>query len=165
MAPLSPKLMQQRVNRAIDHFGRSVKMTPLPRSEAEFGSTVMRWFRDNIRRGSWFALVALAINIGLSFGHIHAIDGKGLQHRLASQIAAIAPSDDAQTPGSHDSDPADLLCPICVATSAIAHALNSAPPALPLALAEAPIDLTIEHVFGLPQWSRSAFYARGPPIS
>src|SRR4029077_8320981 len=100
----------------------------------------MRWFRDHIRRGSWFALLALAINLGLSFGHIHAIDGKGLGHRLASQIAAIASSDDGQTPGTHDSDQVDLLCPICVAASAIAHAFSSAPPALPLALAEAPID-------------------------
>jgi hypothetical protein len=125
----------------------------------------MRWFRDHIRRGSWLALVALAINLGLSFGHIHAIDGKGLQHRLASQIAAIAASDDGQTPGTHDGDPADLLCPICVAAGAIAHALSSAPPALPLALAEARIDQTIEHDFGLPQWPRSAFYSRGPPIS
>jgi hypothetical protein len=125
----------------------------------------MRWFRDNIRRGTWFALVALAINISLSFGHIHAIDGKGLQHRLASQIAAIASSDDGQAPGTHDGDPTDLLCPICMAAGAIGHALASAPPALPLVVAEAPIDLTIKHDFGLPQRTRSAFYSRGPPIS
>jgi hypothetical protein len=125
----------------------------------------MRWFRDHIRRGSWLALLALTINLGLSFGHIHSIDGKGLQHRLASQIAAIAPSDDGQRPGHHDGDPADLLCPICMAAGAIAHALSSAPPSLPLALAEAPIDLTIEPVLAVPQSPRAAFYSRGPPIS
>jgi hypothetical protein len=125
----------------------------------------MRWFRDHIGRGSWLALVALAINIGLSFGHVHAIAGKGLQHRLAWQIATIAPSDDGQAPGTHDGDQLDLLCPICMAASAIGHALSSAPPALPLALAEARIDQTIEHGFGLPQRLRSAFYSRGPPIS
>jgi Protein of unknown function (DUF2946) len=125
----------------------------------------MRWFRDHIRRGSWLALLAFAINLGLSFGHFHAIDGRGLQYRYASQIATIAPSDDGQSPGHHDGDPADLLCPICTAASAIAHALSSAPPALPLALAEAPTDLTIEPVFGLPQWPRAAFHSRGPPIS
>jgi hypothetical protein len=36
---------------------------------------------------------------------------------------------------------------------------------LPLALAEAPIDQTIEHVIGLPQRPRSGFQSRGPPIS
>jgi len=125
----------------------------------------MRWFRDHIRRGSWLALLALAINLGLSFGHIHALDGKGIQHRLASQIAAIAASDGGQSRGHHDSDPADLLCPICMATRAVGHALASAPPALPLALAESPINLTIAPVLAVPQSPRAAFYSRGPPIS
>jgi len=124
----------------------------------------MRWFRDHIRRGSWFALVALAINLGLSFAHIHAIGGKDFGHRFAS-IAAIASPDDGQTPGHHDGDPADLLCPVCMAAGAIGHALASAPPALPLALAESPIDLTIEHDLAVPQPPRAAFQSRGPPVS
>jgi hypothetical protein len=151
--------------RTIDRLGEPARMAELAKSDEKLARPVMRWFRDHIRRGSWLALLALAINLGLSFGHIHAIDGKGFQHRLASQIATIAPSDDGQTPGHHDGDPADLLCPICMAAGAIAHALNSAPPALPLALAEAPIDQTIEHEPGLPQRPRAAFYSRGPPIS
>ena len=124
----------------------------------------MRWFRDHIRRGSWFALIALAINLGLSFGHIHAIDGKGFGHRFAS-IAAIASPDDGQTPGHHEGDQADLLCPICMAASAVGHALASAQPALPLALAELAIDPTIEQDFAVPQPPRAAFQSRGPPVS
>jgi hypothetical protein len=124
----------------------------------------MGWFRDHIRRGSWFALVALAINLGLSFGHIHAIGGKDFGHRFSS-IAAIASPDDPQTPGHHDGDPADLLCPICVAVSAVGHALASAPPALPLAIAEAPLGLTIEPAVAIPQPPRAAFHSRGPPVS
>ena len=100
----------------------------------------MGWFRDHMRRGSWFALVALAINLGLSFGHIHAIDRRGFGHPSASQIVAIASPNDAQTPGHHEGDQFDLLCPICIAASAVGHALASAPPALPLALAESQID-------------------------
>jgi hypothetical protein len=125
----------------------------------------MRWFRDHIRRGSWLALVALAINIGLSFGHIHAIDGKGLQHRSASQITAVVSPDDRQTPGHHDGDQVDLLCPICMAAGAIGQALSSGPPALPLAPAWSAIDLTIEPVLAVPQSPRAAFHSRGPPIS
>jgi Protein of unknown function (DUF2946) len=120
----------------------------------------MHWFRDHIRRGSWFALLALAINLGLSFGHVHAVD-----NRFAAEIAALTAPDDGRTQGHHDGDQTDLLCPICMAASAVGHALASAPPALPLALAETPIDLTIEHVFALPQQARAAFYSRGPPIS
>jgi hypothetical protein len=125
----------------------------------------MRWFRNHIRRGSWLALVALAINIGLSFGHIHAIDGRSLQHRSASQIAAVDSPDDGQRPGHHDGDAVDLFCPICMAAGAIGHALSAAPPALPLAPAWSLIDLTIEPVLAVPQSSRAAFQSRGPPIS
>jgi hypothetical protein len=117
----------------------------------------MRWFRDHIRHGSWFALIALAINLGLSFGHIHA--------SYASQIAAVASPDNGQPQGRHDGDPADLLCPICMAASAVGHALASAQPALPLAFAESPIALTIEPAMAVPQPPRAAFYSRGPPIS
>ena len=125
----------------------------------------MGWFRDHIRRGSWFALVALAINLGLSFGHIHAIDHRGFGHPSASQIVAIASPDDGQTPGHHEGDQSDLLCLICMAASAVGHALASAPPALPLALAESQIDLTIERADTVPQSPRAGFQSRGPPIS
>jgi hypothetical protein len=125
----------------------------------------MRWFRDHIRRGSWLALVALTINIGLSFGHIHAMDGRGLHHRSASQIAAVVSPDDGQTPGHHDGDQVDLLCPICMAAGTIGHGLSSAPPALPLARSWSSIDLTIEPVLAVPQSPRAAFHSRGPPIS
>ena len=120
----------------------------------------MRWFRDHIRRSSWLALLALAINFGLSFGHVHAVD-----NRFATGIAALASPDNEQSPAHHDGDQADLLCPICMAASAIGHALASAPPALSVALAETPIDLTIENVFAILQPPRAAFHSRGPPIS
>jgi hypothetical protein len=125
----------------------------------------MGWFRDHIRRGSWFALVALAINLGLSFGHIHAIDHRGFAHPSASQIIAIASPDDGQSQGHRDGDGVDLLCPICMAAGAVGHALASAPPALRLAFTESQIDLTIEPADTVPQSPRAAFQSRGPPVS
>jgi Protein of unknown function (DUF2946) len=134
------------------------KLPPL-----DLDPTVMRWFRDHIRRGSWFALIALAINLGLSFGHVHAIEGNGFGDRSASQIAAIDSPDDGK--GDQHGGPADLLCPICMVAGAMHHALASAPPALPLTFAESRIDLRIEPDFAVPLWPRAAFYSRGPPIS
>ena len=32
----------------------------------------MKWFRSNIKHGSRLALLALALQFGLSFGHFHA---------------------------------------------------------------------------------------------
>ena len=40
----------------------------------------MRWIRDHARQGSWLALFALVLNLGLSFGHIHAIDAKRVDY-------------------------------------------------------------------------------------
>jgi hypothetical protein len=125
----------------------------------------MRWFRDHIRRGSLLALVALAINFGLSFGHVHATDAKRSGHLFQSQIAAVASPDQGQAPGGDESDRADLLCPICTAAGAIAHALNSAPPALPIVLALSSVDVTVEPDLAVPQPPRAAFQSRGPPIS
>ncbi|HLJ00959.1 MAG TPA: DUF2946 family protein [Bradyrhizobium sp.] len=122
----------------------------------------MNWFRDHIRRSSWLALIALAINLGLSFGHLHAHDGAGLRS-LSS--AAIAASDEQGTKGHQDGDQADLFCPICMAAGAIGHALTSAPPVLPILFAQSAIDPTCEDVVSIPQPPRAAFYSRGPPTS
>src|SRR5579872_1013880 len=124
----------------------------------------MRWFRNHIGRGSWLALFALVINLGLSFGHVHAIDGRFGQ-LSASRMASVATPDNSGTQGDHDRDQADLLCPICMAAGAIGHALAAPPPALPLALLESPVDLTIEPDLAAPQPRRAAFHSRGPPIS
>ncbi|SRR6266436_6090651 len=125
----------------------------------------MRWFRDHIRRGSWLALIALAVNLGLSFGHIHAIDGKRAGHRLASLVATVASTDGGQTQGRHDDSQADDLCPICMAATAIGNVVASTPPALPQQFAEASIDHTIGSDLAVPKPPRAAFQSRGPPIS
>src|SRR5947209_18923155 len=42
---------------------------PDPSLKAHVG---MKWFRSNVRHGSRLALLALAIQVLLSFGHLHA---------------------------------------------------------------------------------------------
>jgi hypothetical protein len=123
----------------------------------------MRWFRDNIRHGSWLALIALAINLGLSFGHVHAINGR--LSRPGSLVASIASPDRSQTPGHSDDGKADYLCPICMAATAMASALTSAPPVVQVEFADASIDRTIDPVFAVVEPPPAAFQSRGPPIS
>jgi hypothetical protein len=120
----------------------------------------MRWFRDNLRHGSWLALIALAINIALSFGHVHAIGGHRSEHGLI-----VASTDSHQTPGHSDDGKADDLCPICIAAASIGTALAPTPPALPVEFAEAAIDHAIERAVAIPPAPRAAFQSRGPPIS
>jgi hypothetical protein len=125
----------------------------------------MRWFRDILRQGSWLALIALAINLGLSFGHFHAIDGKASGRGIAAVAASIASPNDGQKQGNPDDGHADYLCPICMAATAMASAVASTPPALPLEFANVTIDRTIVSVLVLVEPPRGAFQPRGPPIS
>ena len=125
----------------------------------------MRWFRDSIRQGAWLALIALAINLGLSFGHFHAIDGRVSGRGIAVVAAAIASPDDGQGQGNSDDSHADYLCPICMSATAMANALTSTPPSLSLDLANVTINRTIEPALVLVELPRAAFQSRGPPIS
>ena len=125
----------------------------------------MRWFRDNGRQGSWLALIALAINVALSFGHFHAFDGKVVNGGLIAKVASIATSDDGAKPGHPNDDHADVLCPICVAAAAMAQALASVPPALAVEFAVAAADRTIAPDITLIQPPRAAFQSRGPPLT
>jgi hypothetical protein len=125
----------------------------------------MRWFRDKIRQGTWLALIALAINLGLSFGHVHAIDGKISGRGIATVAASIASTDGGDRQRQPGDGHADYLCPICMAATAIANALTSTPPALPAEFANVTIDRTIASVVALVEPQRAAFQSRGPPIS
>jgi hypothetical protein len=123
----------------------------------------MRWFRDNVGRGSWFALLALAINLGVSFGHVHAIEACG-NHGLTSAVAAVV-SHDERTRGHHDHGKIDYFCPICAASAAMASSLVSAPPALPVEFAGITLDRSVASVLAVAQPPRAAFQSRGPPVS
>jgi hypothetical protein len=125
----------------------------------------MRWFRDKLRQSTWLALIALAMNVGLSFGHFHAIDSKASGRGIAAVAASIASPGDSRKQGNPDDSHADYLCPICMAATAMASALTSAPPALPLEFANVTIDRTIVSVLLLAEPPRAAFQPRGPPIS
>ena len=120
----------------------------------------MRLFRDNIGLGSWLALIALALNLALSFGHIHAI--RGIQR--SALIAAVVPPDSGQT-GHHDDGLADDRCPICMASSAIGSALAAAAPALPHPVAYALVDRAIEPTLAFVEQPTAAFQSRAPPLS
>jgi hypothetical protein len=122
----------------------------------------MRWFRDNVGYSSWLALVAIAINIALSFGHVH-VAGQASDRGLIA--AVLGASDHGKAPGRSDDPQADYLCPICIASSAIANAIASSPPALPLQLNAMVVDRPIAPVRIAVTVPRAPFQPRGPPVS
>jgi hypothetical protein len=123
----------------------------------------MRWFRDTIRQGTWLALIALAINLGLSFGHFHAVDGRVPGRGIAA--TSIASADDGQKQGDPNDGHADYLCPICMAATAMASPLASPPPVLAAHFDYITIDRTVVSVVAVAEPPRAAFQSRGPPIS
>jgi hypothetical protein len=125
----------------------------------------MRWFRDNIKQGSWLALIALAVNLALSFGHFHASDGKLVSAGLFAKIVSVAAPDDTPKPGHPHDGQADVLCPICAASTAMAHALASAPPALTVEFVAAATDRMVAFDVAIIEPQRTAFQSRGPPLS
>jgi hypothetical protein len=122
----------------------------------------MRWFRDNVRHGSWLALLALAINLGLSFGHFHAADGK---HTGTGSLIGAASSDADRTHGHPGDTQGDCLCPICTAISAMTNALTSEPPMLKVEFAGLSLDRPTESLLAFVERSTAAFQSRGPPLS
>jgi hypothetical protein len=128
----------------------------------------MRGFRDHIRCGAWLALIALAINLVLSFTHIHGIEGD--RPGSGAAVAAIALHHDGRTSdhsgrGHSDSGLADDLCPICLAVAAMGNGVAQAPPTLPLRFAEVARDRTIDAVAFMIKPPYAAFQSRGPPVS
>jgi Protein of unknown function (DUF2946) len=118
----------------------------------------MKWFRTNIRHGSRLALLALAIQFALSFGHFHGIS--------AQAAPAIEQTSQQQPASSHDSDqqPTDP-CAIC-AVMALANAtLFATPPVLLLPQASEFLYLTTDAEFVHLDHSRVAFQPRAPPTS
>ena len=88
----------------------------------------MQWVRTNRRFGGWCALVAIALQIVLSFGHAHRVAGvraAGLvQAGIAFQMSA-----DKGDPASTPAGPAVEYCAICVAINMGASAV---PPEAPV---------------------------------
>jgi Protein of unknown function (DUF2946) len=140
----------------------------------------MNWFRSNIKRGSWAALFALAIQFGLSFGHFHGIAAQAAPaiqsgptqtessttDRLAAPDVAVSGSARQQPASSHDSDhqPGDV-CAICAVIALANAVLFATPPLLLLPQAIEPIYLIADAESVHLNAVRVAFQPRAPPVS
>jgi len=124
----------------------------------------MRWFRSHIRAGSRLALLALAVQFVVTFGHVHL---NGLVSGSTSSAHAVRhstvslhnPGDRSrQAPGLPDDD-----CPIC----ALIQLANASPPSvappLPAPTMIGGLTLVAPDDRGRAGSHRLAFLARGPP--
>lgn len=135
----------------------------------------MKWFRSNIRHGSRLALLALALQLGLSFGHFHAaaqtapnIASDAAQSDVTAALVAPDVADSAaQQPASHpDSDhqPADA-CAVCAVITLAGTVLFATPPVLLLPQAVDLLYLTTDAEFVHLNSVHGAFQPRAPPVA
>jgi hypothetical protein len=115
----------------------------------------MGWFRLHKRRWSWVALLALALQFGLAFGHVHATHA---DHPTASVTGNVSPSD------TGDSDDANY-CATCAILALFNATLTAAPPAIDLPTPPASAEIAIEPEAARIIASRAAFRSRAPPLS
>jgi hypothetical protein len=122
----------------------------------------MRWVRTNGRFGTWLALAALALQLILSFGHVH-LDGVHRGLPALHVVAAGAPSSPS-VPAQQPSNDADDYCAICATIFLAANSFLPQAPQLPVPF----VARSIEHfdavavVFITPR--RAAFQSRAPPL-
>jgi len=137
----------------------------------------MKWFRSNVRHGSRLALFALAVQLGLSFGHFHgaaaqaapAIQSAALQTSVYDAYglpAAIADTQASQPQPDHDSGqrPGDA-CAICAVMTMANYLLFATPPLLLLPQAVEFLYQTTDAEFVHLNSVRVAFQPRAPPVS
>jgi hypothetical protein len=128
----------------------------------------MHWYRQNRRFGGRLALFALAVQLVLSFGHIHIEDIYGQARSLASSFpSAILPTTDGSRPLPTDrqSNVPDDYCAICATIHLLGTTFVTEAPQLRLPFVVKTIEHFARHasVFITPQ--RAPFQSRAPPLA
>ena len=124
----------------------------------------MGWVHFHKRRGACFALVALLLQIGVSFGHVD-LDGivgadhltlTGLHETVLAKSSKQTP---AQTPGDDDG-----YCPICASIFLVSTSVASEPPQLPVPDGFERIKHSVSIARGVIPPLRVVFRSRAPPL-
>ena len=123
----------------------------------------MRWFRRNVRFGSWCALVALAVQLALSFGHLHIATSSAAATALASAAEPLTgPPEDRPTPSKH-SRVADY-CTICTSIH-LSGLLTTEPSSVLAPHRSGAVRLMVSVGTTSSAHSGLSFNARAPPLS
>ena len=120
---------------------------------------MIRWFRTNRHFGARLALVAVALQLVLTFGHVHIRAAA-----VASTIEASHSSHTAPLSPGH-SGPGDSGCPICALIQLSAISAPSVAPELPLPIAIDLVTLQPGSMLAVTIALPASFQARAPPLA
>jgi len=123
----------------------------------------MRWLRYDRRIGSWLALAALALQLCLSFGHVH-LDAV---RRIDATVAASGPQVHSakSLPAQHPGDDGDDYCAICASIYLASSSFVPAAPVLPVPLLSHVVEHFARGETGFIAPQRLAFQSRAPPLA
>jgi hypothetical protein len=114
----------------------------------------MGWLRLHRRRWGWLALLALALQLGLAFGHVH-VAHEGAPAAVVSGNVSHSDS------GDRDND----YCATCAILALLSGAQNATAPTVPVPAVFASADVAIPGApvrIGSPH---APFQSRAPPLS
>jgi hypothetical protein len=120
---------------------------------------MMGWVRHRARSLSLGALFALALQLGLSFGHVHHDTAAAADAVITTTASSDAPAPESD-PG-HD-DHRDT-CAICLAATMAGNALAAAAPDLPAPPAFALLRTSLPDANDTANPRRAGFRSRAPP--
>jgi hypothetical protein len=118
----------------------------------------MRWFRSSRRPWGWLTLSALALQLGLSFGHVHGTRG---DHPAAVETITADAGNASNTGDSSDTD----YCATCAILALLTGAQTASGPVFVLLVALASAEITVAPEAPRLGASRTAFRSRAPPLS
>jgi len=125
----------------------------------------MGWVHGHKRRGAYFALAALLLQIAVSFGHVD-LDGivgadhltlTGLHKTVVARTSQPGP---AQAPSDDDG-----YCPICASIFLVSTSVTSKPPQLPVPDGFQRVRHAVSVARGIITPLRVVFRSRAPPAA
>lgn len=126
----------------------------------------MGWVHCHRRRGAYFALAALLLQIVVSFGHVDLDGFVGPAHlTLSGPHNTVLAKVSQPSPAQNNGDDDDGYCPICASISLVSSSFVSEPPQLPVPDGVERIRHSVSVARGITTPLRVAFRSRAPPAA
>ena len=124
------------------------------------GFRPMAWLRSNRRPWVWVALLALTLQLGLAFGHVHGL------HAVQPALTATADAGNAAPshPSGGDQDDNDY-CTTCAILALLTGAQTASAPVVVLPISLTSVEITFAPEAARIASQRAPFLSRAPPVS
>ena len=125
----------------------------------------MGWVHSRKRFGAYLALAALALQIALSFGHVHLpVVGAGPHVATAAPHNTAIAQASQRGPAKNSGDDDDY-CAICASIFLVSTSFVSEPPKMPVPLGFERIEHSFAVARGIVAPRRVPFQSRAPPAA